>query len=152
MFNSLIRPMETSDLDYVCHLYEEANPFADFETILGWTKRNLREFPDYHWVFEHGGRVVGAISGILEGEEGHIEDIAVLPEFRGNGIGTQLIRHLLDRYETFGISTVGLWAHEKNWDAIPFYENIGFKKIGEEVTLGIPDVPDGERIMAMRIN
>jgi [ribosomal protein S18]-alanine N-acetyltransferase len=150
MLNSAIRPMQSSDLQTVCHLYEEANRFADFETILGWTKRNLNQFPDYHWVFESEGRIVGAISGIEEAEGGHIEDLAVLPDLRGHGIGGQLIQHLLDRYETFGISTVGLWAHEKNWDAIPFYEKNGFRKIGEQITHGIPDVPDGERIVVMK--
>ena len=144
--------MTSSDLEAVCHLYEAANQFAKFKTILGWTRRNLDQFPDYHWIFESEGRIVGAISGTKEGNEGHIEDIAVIPELRGHGIGGQLIRHLLDRYETFGIQTVGLWAHEKNWDAIPFYEKNGFKKIGEQVTHNIPDVPDGERIVVMRIN
>jgi len=150
MLNSSIRPMTSSDLEPVCHLYEEANRFADFQTIIGWTKRNLGRFPDYHWVFESENRIVGAISGITEGDEGHIEDIAVLPELRGHGIGGQLIQHLLDRYETFGIQTVGLWAHEKNWGAIPFYEKNGFKKIGEQTTRDIPDVPDGERIIVMK--
>jgi ribosomal protein S18 acetylase RimI-like enzyme len=144
--------MTSPDLEAVCHLYEEANQFTDFRTILGWTKRNLDQFPEHHWVFEHEGRVVGAISGIIEKKEGHIEDIAVLPELRGHGIGGQLIRHLLDRYETFGIQSVGLWAHEDNWGAIPFYEKNGFRKIGEQITHGIPDVPDGERIMVLRKN
>jgi ribosomal protein S18 acetylase RimI-like enzyme len=142
--------MTPSDLEAVCHLYEDANRFTDFQTILGWTKRNLDQFPDYHWVFESEDRIVGAISGVVEDEEGHIEDIAVLADLRGHGIGGQLIQHLLDRYETFGVQSVGLWAHEKNWDVIPFYEKNGFRKIGEQVANGIPDVPDGEKIMVMK--
>ena len=58
-----------------------------------------------------------------QASDAYIQDVTVLPEFRGNGIGTRIIRMIVERLHTDGIGWIGLIA-EKN--ASPFYEPLGF--------------------------
>lgn len=78
------------------------------------------------------GRVVGTASLLIEpkfihdgGVTGHIEDVAVHPEFQGKGIGAMLVDRLLAESRKEGCYKVILDCAEK---VIPFYEKMGFHK------------------------
>lgn len=62
----------------------------------------------------------------------HILNLAVLPEFRGQGIGSMLLRDALQELKQSGIKTnlVTLEVRESNIAAIRLYEKFGFKIIG----------------------
>lgn len=55
--------------------------------------------------------------------DAYVQDVTVLPEFRGKGIGTRIIRMIMERLTADGIGWIGLIA-EKN--ARAFYEPLGF--------------------------
>ena len=55
--------------------------------------------------------------------DAYVQDVTVLPEFRGAGIGTRIIRMIMERLTADGIGWIGLIA-EKN--ASPFYAPLGF--------------------------
>ncbi|MFO7603458.1 MAG: GNAT family N-acetyltransferase [Gammaproteobacteria bacterium] len=59
--------------------------------------------------------------------DGKIGRMAVLPEWRHQGIGTALLRRLLDRAAERGLTHVWLSAQVK---AIPFYQRLGFRVRG----------------------
>ncbi|MFO7604120.1 MAG: GNAT family N-acetyltransferase, partial [Gammaproteobacteria bacterium] len=59
--------------------------------------------------------------------DGKIGRMAVLPEWRHQGIGTALLRRLLDRAAERGLSHVWLSAQV---EAIPFYQRLGFSVRG----------------------
>ena len=56
--------------------------------------------------------------------DAYLQDIVILPEYRGKGIGTKLIKFLLAHCLSKGILWVGLIA-EPNQD--DFYSSVGFK-------------------------
>jgi ribosomal protein S18 acetylase RimI-like enzyme len=58
-----------------------------------------------------------------------IMDIALLPEFRGRGIGTQLLRDLLEAGRTSGCS-VSIHVERDN-PAQRLYERLGFRAAGQ---------------------
>jgi predicted GNAT family N-acyltransferase len=60
---------------------------------------------------------------------GHIGRMAVLAEWRGQGIGTTLLRSLLELAESQGIRSPYLHAQ---CSAIGFYERLGFRAEGPE--------------------
>ena len=66
-------------------------------------------------------RVIG--TGRLE-EDGKIGRLAVLPEFRGKGIGRSLLVLLIEAALRKGLSHVYLHAQRH---ALPFYEGLGFE-------------------------
>ena len=69
---------------------------------------------------------------------GKIGRIAVLASRRGHGIGTQILRRLLDEARRLGIREPYLHAQVQ---AMPFYEKLGFERKGGEFDeAGIPHV------------
>jgi ribosomal protein S18 acetylase RimI-like enzyme len=83
------------------------------------------------WVALSTGEVVGwcdvtpktrpiyAHSGVL--------GIALLPPFRGQGIGKRLIPRTLDAARAFGLRRVELTVRENNKSAIALYKKVGFE-------------------------
>ena len=69
---------------------------------------------------------------------GKIGRIAVVAGRRGQGIGSQILRELLDAARQVGIREPFLHAQLQ---AVPFYEKFGFSREGEEFDeAGIPHV------------
>lgn len=63
-------------------------------------------------------------------DEGHITNIAVLEEFRENGIATLMINKLLELAREKSISSFTLEVSSRNYVAIKLYESFGFKRCG----------------------
>lgn len=85
----------------------------------------LAESPD--------GKVIGTARML---EDGHIGRVAVLPAWRGRGIGSELMRALLRYAEQAGLKSVYLDAQV---DAIDFYARLGFSASGDVfMDAGIP--------------
>ena len=71
-------------------------------------------------------------------DAGKIGRIAVLPGLRGRGIGTLILRRLLDEARRLGIREPHLHAQVQ---AVPFYEKLGFLRQGGVFDeAGIPHV------------
>ena len=76
---------------------------------------------------------MGSRSGRLYVErrpnELHILDIAILPAWRNQGIGTQLLRDLISEARATGVP-VGIYVEHNN-PAMRLYERLGFRSIAE---------------------
>ena len=53
--------------------------------------------------------------------------MGLLPQFRGRGIGTKLIRSVLAASRTVGLHRVELTVRENNESAIGLYKKVGFE-------------------------
>ena len=53
--------------------------------------------------------------------------IGLLPEFRGKGIGRELMRRTIDAAFAFGLSRIELTVREGNVNAIALYKSLGFE-------------------------
>jgi GNAT superfamily N-acetyltransferase len=71
-------------------------------------------------------RVIGYVNAVTDGLMcAFIPLLEVLPEYRGQGIGTELVRRLLERLREF--YSVDLVCDD---DLAPFYERFGLQRIG----------------------
>lgn len=93
--------------------------------------------PDDHClVAECDGAVVGAVWVRDMPDFGHIADgvpsfaISVRPEYRGSGIGTTLMRSMLDYLRQHGYAKASLSVQKANY-AARMYTKLGFRTIGE---------------------
>jgi GNAT superfamily N-acetyltransferase len=81
-----------------------------------------------------GGTAVGmanllySVSTFLGGKVAVLEDVVVHPDFRGRGIGTQLLQGALELAEAEGCRRVTLLTDAANVTAQAFYERHGFAK------------------------
>lgn len=85
-------------------------------------------------VAEHDGRIVG-LAGLLGKslkQESHVGSIGVSVDrhWRGRGIGTRLLEHLIDWAPAHGITRIEIEAFANNPRAAALYERLGFEREG----------------------
>jgi ribosomal-protein-alanine N-acetyltransferase len=62
--------------------------------------------------------------------EAQIYNIAVAPEFRREGIGEALLRHMIEKAEDDGCTLVTLEVRGGNEAAMALYHKLGFREVG----------------------
>lgn len=84
--------------------------------------------------FEEAERILGLEMGDIDDEtdsgEFYIDTLAVLPEYRGRGIASELLHASIERANMLG-KPAGLLVDKENSRARRLYERIGFRKVGE---------------------
>lgn len=73
------------------------------------------------------GRPVGTARLLIDGTEGKIGRVAILPDCRGTGAGAAMMRAALDELRARGVTTARLGAQTH---ALRFYEKLGFTAYG----------------------
>lgn len=77
----------------------------------------------------------GAMAGYLTGtflknawqKTSYVDDVFILKEFRGRGIGSKLIKKFMDLSKTRGVRRFMLGVDVRNEKAIKLYKKLGFK-------------------------
>lgn len=82
------------------------------------------------FVAKNAGKIVGFINAHLIIDECYINNIAVLKDFKTQGIGSLLLGELVEFIKK-GAVFVSLEVRETNFSAIKLYEKFGFIKKGE---------------------
>ena len=83
-----------------------------------------------------GGKVVGAVWVRIMDDYGHIDDetpsfaISILPEYRGQGIGTKLMLAMCDLLRKEGYERASLAVQKENY-AVKMYRSCGFETVSE---------------------
>jgi ribosomal-protein-alanine N-acetyltransferase len=76
------------------------------------------------------GRVVGYAGMWIVLDEGHITNVALHPDYRGNGMGRLLMTELLARSAALGASRITLEVRVSNKAARGLYRSLGFMDMG----------------------
>lgn len=71
-------------------------------------------------------------------EEAYFEDIFVVEEARGQGIGTRLLELAIERAKARNCAQIALYTNSANAESIALYERLGF----ESNTSRFPDSPN----------
>lgn len=91
---------------------------------------------DYCLVAETDDKVVGAVWTRIMNDYGHVDDdtpsfaISLYKEYRGQGIGTQLMIKMLELLKENGYKRASLAVQKANY-AVKMYEKAGFKTVDE---------------------
>jgi ribosomal protein S18 acetylase RimI-like enzyme len=135
------RPAIESDLPFLRHLYgttredelrlvpwtpEQKSAFLDMQFIAQKTHYE-RHYPDCEFlVIELEGRPIGRLY-VDRGDDIRITDIALLPDFRGRGIGRMLMEEILAEGRSTGKS-VSIHVEHDN-PARRLYDRLGFQHV-----------------------
>lgn len=100
--------------------------------------RNFGTGPaDLCYVAEINGKIIGAAWSRIMNDYGHIDDdtlslaVAVSERYRGQGIGTSLLKALLSALKERGFTAASLSVQKAN-PAVRLYERLGFSTVREE--------------------
>ena len=140
-----LRPVTPEDDAFLAAVY--ASSRAEELAITGWTEEQKAEFcrrqfeaqSEYYAanysgaafrVIERDGQPIGRLYVARWEKEIRIVDITLLPEARGTGIGTKLLRELQEEARAAGKS---LTIHVERFNrALRLYEKLGFKQIEDK--------------------
>jgi len=80
------------------------------------------------WVAEQRGRLVGLL--VLEPAEEHLllENVAVVPEVQGNGVGSRLLRLAEEQAEAQGLNEVRLYTNAVMTENLTYYPRHGYRE------------------------
>jgi ribosomal-protein-alanine N-acetyltransferase len=113
------------DLNGVLHVESESftNPWT--REMYTWELQNRSVCPIYV-VRTADCPVAGFCAFWLVFDEIHINTVSVLPPFRGRGIGTAMMRHVLEEGRKLGAKRATLEVRASNAIALRVYERLGF--------------------------
>lgn len=122
--NLTLRPMTADDLPRVFAIEQVSHPTP-------WPLKGLQESLQNHtaFVLEASGHVVGFafVQRILD--EAHLLDIAIEPAYRGQGLGRELLRRLMDEELVQGVTIWFLEVRVSNVTAISLYQSLGYNEL-----------------------
>ena len=127
MADIIIRRMTDADVDGVA-----AVEAATFPTP--WSRdafaSEMKNVAARYLVAEQDGRVIGYAGAWVILDESHITNIAVLSDFRGQGIGRRLTQGLMQYLSNLGAVYATLEVRRSNTVAQNLYVSLGFIKLG----------------------
>jgi GNAT superfamily N-acetyltransferase len=140
-----LRPITPEDVSFLAAVYastrwDELAPtgWSDEEKTIFCRRQfdaqsaHYREhFPEAAFdIIEQDGRGIGRLYVARWEKEIRIVDISLLPEFRGTGIGTKLLRELQEETRSAGKS---LTIHVERFNrALELYERLGFRQVEDK--------------------
>ena len=82
---------------------------------------------DLLFVAEDAECIIGTVMAGYDGHRGWLYTVAVSPECRRRGVGTDLVRHAVDALRAVGCIKVNLQIRATNAAVRGFYESLGFE-------------------------
>ncbi|MBI5570801.1 MAG: ribosomal protein S18-alanine N-acetyltransferase [Desulfomonile tiedjei] len=102
-------------------------------------------------VFKANGKLVGYLCFWKVVDEAHLLNIAVHPDFRGRGLGREIMAHLETLCRQEGLTTIILEVARRNGRARNLYRKCGFETTGFRKNY-YPAIKDDALIMAKKLS
>jgi GNAT superfamily N-acetyltransferase len=124
-----IRQLELADMDAAASVHRTA-----FDHALPWLA-GLHTPEEDRWFYRervftgcqvHGAFEAGALTGIIAFRNGWVDQLYVLPEVQGRGVGNELLQVAMRAFDR-----LQLWTFQRNLTARRFYEARGFAFVEE---------------------
>lgn len=139
--------MTDADVPAVVRLETEAfsSPWhaSTFHRLLGRPGAEL-------WVVESAGDVAGYAVLWCILDQGEIANIAIREDLRGQGLGGELLDHLIDLSRSRGVRSLFLEVRASNHAASRLYASRGFEEIGRR-TGYYESPPEDARVLELKI-
>ena len=83
---------------------------------------------EYTWLIVHGETYVATVQGVADRiGNGGIQNLGVIPAYRGRGLGLALLLQALHGFRRTGLAKATLEVTAQNETAIRIYRQIGFR-------------------------
>ncbi len=127
-----IKTLSANEQHQLLELFAEAD-FAEFSEDTQWLADAVSNSVTAAAAFDSKGNLIGFARALGDQvSDCYIQDVAVRKEFRGNGIGKALVKHILQVLAEKNIDWVGLIATPGKAD---FYRKLGFEIMPEHTPM-----------------
>ena len=133
-FEATIRPADYQDVGtlyrFICELEETQLNAVAFRAVF---QRNLTDKRVHYLVAEVNEDIVGFISCHVQyllhhtGKVGEIQELYVMPEYRNQQIGRQLVAAMEELAEAHGFVNLEVTANQKRTHTHRFYQQLTFQ-------------------------
>jgi GNAT superfamily N-acetyltransferase len=72
------------------------------------------------------------------GREGEVAEVYVVPDHRGRGLATQLLRRAIELFREREVTFAAVWTHSRNPGAVRLYQRAGFAPTEQMVLTWLP--------------
>ena len=84
--------------------------------------------PESTWLIAHGDTCVATIQGVSDrAGTGCIQNVGVIPAYRGRGLGLAILLQALHGFRRFGLARATLEVTARNENAVRMYRQFGFR-------------------------
>lgn len=122
----IFRLMTENDIDQV--LVIERNSFTTPWSKEAFYNEMTKNQFAYYIVIEDQEKVVGYCGVWVVLDEGHITNIAILPEYRGRKLGEKLMTKIMNLGRELGANKLTLEVRKTNYVAQKLYKKLGFEE------------------------
>jgi ribosomal protein S18 acetylase RimI-like enzyme len=124
----IIRTMTLKDYDKVYELWSGIKGFAlrSLDDSREGVEKFLKRNPDTSVVAEENGRIIGTILSGHDGRSASFYHVCVARDYRGKGVGHQMVSEALLKLKEEQISKVSLIAFCSNEIGNKFWQDLGF--------------------------
>ena len=143
---TVIRSMRAEDAEQVLEIYQDGLDTGDasFETVAPtWKRWDAAHLPDHRYVclVSAAGRVIGWVALAPVSTRAVYAGVAELSIYvgsraRGLGVGTALLRTVIDSSEAAGIWSLQTGIFPENTASLALHERAGFRVVGIRERIG----------------
>lgn len=124
----VFRYMKEEDIDQILEV-EHASFTTPWSREAFFNELYNNKFAVY-MVLEENERIIGYCGAWIVIDEGHITNLAILPEYRGRKLGEALLKKMMSVTREMGGKTMTLEVRVTNYVAQSLYRKLGFQKGG----------------------
>jgi len=129
--NIIVRPGQSRECKTILKIWTEAEATPSVTDSLQNLKQVLKDSGDLFLVAEYKGKIIGTVIGGWDGWRGNIYRLAVLPNYRRQGIGRALVQELERRLASKGARKISVLIEHEDDLAVSFWnalDNMGYKR------------------------
>lgn len=124
----MITPLTEKDYTGIVDLWEKAGlsyrpKGRDSKKAI---QEQIEENPDLFLGFFLNNELIGCVIATFDGRKGWINRVAVLPEYRRQGIGTQLVKAAEKALKKRGAAVIGVLIFETNTPSLHLFQKMGY--------------------------
>lgn len=123
----VIRPMRKEDIFQVSQIEKLSFP-SPWSCSIFSSELDEKNFT-FYYVMEYQDEVIAYTGYWKLANEAHLVNLAVYPAFRRKGLGSKLLKYVLEKAQNQGLDTITLEVRRFNLAAQKFYERFDFKKV-----------------------
>ena len=123
----MIRAMNIGDVEALAEI--ELSCFSDPWSVSAFTYELTN--PLSTWlVADQDGAIIGYVGSQAVLDEADVMNIAVIPQYRRQGVAKQLLQRLIQQLQSKGVHKLSLEVRASNAPAIALYTILGFEQVG----------------------
>ncbi|WP_428771272.1 ribosomal protein S18-alanine N-acetyltransferase [Vibrio sp.] len=122
-------PLQSSDLDQIWQIEQQAHSHP-------WARKSIDDLQSRgacHWLLRRDNHIVGYYYAQNIVGEVSLLNIAVDPKCQGQGLGKQLLQHLLEQCQSLGAESIWLEVRASNNAAYQMYLQAGFNEVDRRI-------------------